>query len=171
MNTKRLTIRLVEESDWQSIRNIWIDFNQSEYFIYDTEKNTDPEDVKKRIARWAEVSRSGSDHIFFVSCLEGEVIGFTSLNIRPEGYEIGYGFLNRIQGNGYAKESMLAILNYMKQMGVKKIFAGTALKNLPSVGLLKSVGFELVETEDVSFHKDADGNEIHFVGGNFVKEL
>lgn len=50
MKTERLTIRPIEESDWQSIRKIWIDFNRSKYVIYDTYKNTDTEDVKKRIA-------------------------------------------------------------------------------------------------------------------------
>lgn len=29
-------------------------------------------------------------------------------------YEIGYGFLDQYQGKGYAKESLLAIFDYMK---------------------------------------------------------
>ena len=44
-------------------------------------------------------------------------------------------------------------------------------KYLPSVGLLNSVGFQLVGTERISFHKDSEGNDIYFEGGNFVKEL
>ncbi len=99
------------------------------------------------------------------------VIGFISLNIRMDGYEIGYGFLDQYQGKGYAKESLLAIFDYMKEQGVKKIYAGTAKNNLPSVGLLNSVGFQLVGTERISFHKDSEGNDIYFEGGNFVKEL
>lgn len=49
MKTERLTIRPIEESDWQSIQKIWIDFNRSKYVIYDTYKNTDTEDVKKEL--------------------------------------------------------------------------------------------------------------------------
>lgn len=171
MKTERLTIRPIEESDWQSIQKIWIDFNRSKYVIYDTCKNTDTEDVKKRIAKWADATRNGKEHIFMVSCLKDLVIGFISLNIRMDGYEIGYGFLNQYQGKGYAKESLLAIFDYMKEQGVKKIYAGTAKNNLPSVGLLNSVGFQLVGTERISFHKDSEGNDIYFEGGNFVKEL
>lgn len=52
-----------------------------------------------------------------------------------------------------------------------KRYAGTAKNNLPSVGLLNSVGFQLVGTERISFHKDSEGNDIYFEGGNFVKEL
>ena len=44
---------------------------------------------------------------------------------------------------------------------------GTALNNTPSVALLKSLGFELIETEKVSFYKDADGNDVVFDGGVF----
>lgn len=171
INKERLTIRPIEESDWPVIRKIWIDFNNSEYVIYDNAKNTDPEDVKARIARWADATRNGVEHMFFVTCLEGEVIGFTSLNIREEGYEIGYGFLSEKQGKGYAKESLTAILNYMKELGAGRISAGTAIKNLPSVGLLKSLGFELAGTEELSFCKDEEGKDIVFEGGEFVKIL
>lgn len=171
MKTGRMTIRRIEEDDWEAIRNIWLDFNRSEYVIYDNEKNTDPENVKARIAKWADASRNGNEHIFFVSCIEDTVIGFISANSRPDGYEIGYGFLNRVQGQGYAKESLTAILDYLKELGAKRIYAGTALKNLPSAGLLNSVGFKLIDTEDVCFHKDSNGRDIHFEGGNFIKEL
>ena len=171
MKTDRLTIRFIEEEDWQSIQSIWMNFKKSEYVYYDTYKDTDSENVKNKIAKWADATRKGKDHIFFVSCLEDEVIGFTSMNIRPDGYEIGYGFLDKYQGKGYAKESLIAILNYMKSIGAKKIHAGTALKNTPSVRLLSSLGFELIETEQLSFHKDSRGNDIYFEGGNFEKIL
>ena len=49
--------------------------------------------------------------------------------------------------------------------------AGTALKNTPSVALLKSLGFELTSTEQISFFKDDAGNNIYFEGGNFTKNL
>ena len=52
-------------------------------------------------------------------------------------------------------------------IGITKITAGTAINNTPSVSLLKSVGFELIGTEKVSFYKDAQGNDIVFEGGIF----
>ena len=39
--------------------------------------------------------------------------------------------------------------------------------NTPSVSLLKSLGFELIGTESVSFYKDSQGNDIVFEGGIF----
>ena len=46
--------------------------------------------------------------------------------------------------------------------------AGTAINNTPSVSLLKSLGFELTETENVSIYKDTQGNDIVFQGSIFT---
>ena len=67
----------------------------------------------------------------------------------------------------YEKESHLALIDYMRELGIKRLTAGTALINTPSVALLKSLGFELIETEKVLFYKDAEGNDIVFDGGIF----
>ena len=42
---------------------------------------------------------------------------------------------------------------------------------MPSAALLKSLGFELIETEKVSFYKDDSGNDIVFDGGVFELDL
>ena len=65
------------------------------------------------------------------------------------------------------KEVNIALFDYMRELGIKKLSAGTAMNNIPSVLLLKSLGFTLVETEKVSFYKDVNGNDIVFDGGVF----
>ena len=72
--TPRLLIRPVAEEDWQSIRDIWKDFFRSDYAIYDRPRSTEDEDVRSRIALWAKAA-TGTDHMFFVVCLQGTVIG------------------------------------------------------------------------------------------------
>lgn len=172
ITTKRLTIRPIEETDWIAMKEIWDDFKESPYAIYDNYKDTTPESLRPRIARWAEFTRNGNEHMFFSTCLNGETIGFTSMNIvRPSEYEMGYGYINKSQGQGYAKEALTAVFDYMKDLGATKIHAGTAIKNIPSVALLKSLGFELTGTEQISFFKDDADNDIVFEGGNFVKKL
>ena len=172
ITTKRLTIRPIEENDWTAIKEIWDDFKNTEFVIYDNDKDTSPESLQPRIAKWAEATRKGNEHMFFATCLKGETIGFTSVNIvAPSEYEIGYGYTRKSQGHGFAKEALIAILDDMKEFGVTKIHAGTALKNTPSVALLKSLGFELTSTEQISFFKDDAGNDIYFEGGNFTKNL
>ena len=166
LKTERLNIRHVIADDWKSIRDIWVDFNSSEYAKYDTPHITENANVQARIAKWA-AANSGTEHMFFAICLGGTVIGYSAFNIRENGHEIGYCFHSAYHGKGYAKESHLALIDYMRELGIKRLTAGTAINNTPSVSLLKSLGFELIETEKVSFYKDADGNDIVFVGGIF----
>lgn len=55
----------------------------------------------------------------------------------------------------------------MSEFGIKRLTAGMAINNTPTVSLLKSLDFDLIETEKVSFYKDADGSDIVFDGGVF----
>ena len=105
--------------------------------------------------------------MFFAICLGESVIGYIAFNIRKNGYEIGYCFHSAYHSKGYAKESMLALFDYLQTLGITNFSAGTALNNIPSVKLLTSLGFKLVAQEKVSFYKDADGNDIVFDGGIF----
>lgn len=166
LKTERLTIRHIVADDWESIRNIWVDFNASEYTQYDMPHITDNADVKARMEKWA-AANSGTEHMFFAICLDETVIGYVAFNICDNGYEIGYCFHSSYHGKGYAKESMLALFDYLRTLGITNFSAGTAINNTPSVKLLTSLGFKLVEQEKVSFYKDADGNDIVFDGGIF----
>ena len=166
LKTERLTIRHIVADDWKSIRDIWVDFNSSEYAKYDTPHITEDANVQARIAKWA-AANSGTEHMFFAICLGEIVIGYIAFNIRENGHEIGYCFHAAYHGKGYAKESHLALFDYLRTLGITKFSAGTALNNTPSVKLRASLGFKLVAQEKVSFYKDADGNDIVFDGGIF----
>ena len=166
LKTDRLIIRHIVEDDWKSVKKIWQDFNSSEFAQYDMPHNTDDEDVRMRLCRWANAN-SGLEHMFFAVCLDGTVIGYIALNKRACGYEIGYCFLSAYHGKGYAKESHLALFNYLRGLGITKFTAGTAIHNRPSISLLKSLGFRQTSSEKVSFYKDMEGNDIVFDGGLF----
>ena len=166
LKTERLNIRHVIADDWKSIRDMWVDFNSSEYAHYDTPHITEDANVQARIAKWAAFN-SGTEHMFFAICLDETVIGYIAFNIRENGHEIGYCFHSAYHGKGYAMESHLALFDYLGTLGITKFSAGTALNNTPSVKLLASLGFKLVTQEKVSFYKDADGNDIVFDGGIF----
>ena len=166
LKTDRLTIRHIVADDWKSIKEIWLDFNSSALSQYDKPHNTDDEDVRSRIEKWA-AANSGVEHMFFAICLGDTIIGYSAFNIREDGYEIGYCFHSAYHGNGYAKESHIALFDYLRTLGITKFTAGTAVNNIPSVSLLKSLGFTLIKTEKVSFYKDDEGNDIVFDGGIF----
>ena len=171
MKTERLEIRRIKAEDWKAIQEIWKDESSSPYAQFDNIKEIDDQSVENRIARWAtEVDRD--EHIFFAVCLNNTVIGYISANvIKNESYEIGYCFHSDYHGKGYAKESLSAAFNYLKERGAKHLMAGTALENAPSIRLLKALGFIQTGTEKVSFYKDSEGNDIVFEGGIFELEL
>lgn len=171
ITTARLTVRPVSAEDWPAVQKVWRDFDESEYRYYDTPKDISDAAVASRIARWAEAAGEWEEHLFFAVCLGEAVIGYVSLNARPGGYELGYGFQSAYHGRGYAKEALAAILAFMKERGTGDIYAGTALLNAPSVRLLRSLGFVRTGTERLAFRKDAAGNGVFFEGGLFALPL
>ena len=168
--TERLTIRPIEAADWPAIRDVWAALAPLPMAQYDKPFNTDPEQVRARIARWAEFTAKGTEHMFFAACLAGEVIGYMAFNIRENGHEVGYSFHPAHHGNGYAKEALKALLVHLRGLGITCFTAGTALNNTPSVRLLTGLGFRLTGTEQVSFYKDETGEDIVFEGGIFELE-
>ena len=170
IETGRLTIHRIVESDWPAVRRIWQDLAVLEYAQYDKPHPTDEATVRSRVARWAQFSES-TEHMFFAVCLEGEMIGYIAFNERETGHEIGYSFHSSIHGKGYAKEALCALLERLRVLGFTRFTAGTALNNTPSVRLLESLGFAKSGEEKVSFYKDEAGNDIVFDGGIFELEL
>lgn len=171
IRTDRLLIRPIVAADWPAVREIWAALAPLPMAQYDKPHNTDPENVRGRIARWAEYTGKGTEHMFFVACVQEEVIGYLAFNQRENGHEIGYSFHPAHHGKGYAKEAFSALLTHLRERGFTHFSAGTALNNTPSVKLLTGLGFRLAGTEQVSFYKDAQGQDIVFEGGVFELEL
>ena len=170
LKTQRLNIRFIEENDWKSLMRIWDDFSHSQYAKYDVPHTRSTAEVQRIAKLWADASPQ-MEHIFFVICLENQIIGYADFHKETNGYECGYCFHSDFHGNGYAKESLLALMKLLSNGRNTRFFVGTALDNLPSVRLLKSLGFEKIDEEQVSFYKDENGNDIYFTGGGFASEL
>ncbi|MBD5453452.1 MAG: GNAT family N-acetyltransferase [Lachnospiraceae bacterium] len=170
IKTERLLIRKVVANDWESIKRIWDDFRVSEYAKYDVPHKSDADEIKLQVNKW-ENTNQGDQHLFFAVCFENEVIGYIDFHDTGNGYESGYCFHSNYHGKGYAKESYQALINLFSARGIKRLTAGTALKNIPSVRLLNSLGFTQIGTEKVSFYQDEEGNDIYFDGGIFELKM
>lgn len=80
---------------------------------------------------------------------------------------MGYCFHSSYHSNGYAYESIDALIGYVaKEYHVSRFTAGIAIENMPSCRLLEKLGFTCASTEKVSF----DGR-FFFQGGNFVLNI
>ena len=169
LTTERLQIRPVEAEDWRAIQEIWIDFSRSEYAGYDRHGSTEDEAVRRRIEQWTRAD--GITEMFLAVCLDGTLIGYVSLHGDGQTYEMGYCYHSRYHRQGYAKESIAAVMQELGLRGADRILAGTAVANTPSVRLLASLGFTRIGTQRVSFYKDMNGNDIFFEGGVYEKLL
>ena len=164
INTNSLLIRELVPEDWQEMQNIAIDFQKSEYAVYDMLLPVRDEEIKALTKQFAE------SHLFFAVIFDGIMIGYVCFHEKDDIFDLGYCFHSDVQGKGYANEACSAIMEYIEKTRTVKAFtSGTALKNIPSCKLLEKLGFVLTETESLSFHKDGHGKDIVFEGGIFIK--
>ena len=151
LRTSRLAIRPLEERDWPALQEIWRDFARSPYHVYDRPLPTDALGTHALARHFA-----GTGLAFGVRLAESQVLaGYVCFHRAGEAY----------QGQGYAWESVSALLEYLASQGAAVFTAGTALDNLPSRRLLERLGFALVSTEQVAFVEN-----FSFLGGCFRLE-
>ncbi|MBQ7900676.1 MAG: GNAT family N-acetyltransferase [Clostridia bacterium] len=163
IRTNRLIIRVLSEGDWVEMKNIFIDFNNSKYAIYDKPLPTDDNDIRELVKRFAE------SNLFFTIYTQdkSEMIGYVCFHKNKDKYDLGYCFHSAYHSKGYAYESINALIGYMSKEYNTGIFtAGTAIDNIPSCKLLKKLGFTCISTETVSFN-----SEFSFQGGNYVLDI
>lgn len=159
LETSRLFIRRLNDSDWQEMKNIFIDFNNSKCAVYDMPLPTEDREIKALIKRFAD------SNLFFAVFLKESsfMIGYVCFHKNEDKYDLGYCFHSAYHSNGYAYESTNALVKYfVDECGATGFTAGTAIDNVSSCRLLKKLGFVCTSTETVSFD-----NVFSFKGGKF----
>ena len=160
LETNRVYIRPLYETDWQEMKEIFADFNNSRYAVYDMPLPIEDKEVKSLTRSFAE------SNLFFTVFLKesSDMIGYVCFHKDGDKYDLGYCFHSAYHSKGYAYESTKALVEYfIDQCGATCFTAGTAIDNIPSCRLLEKLGFVCVSTETISFD-----NAFSFQGGNFV---
>ena len=160
LETSRLYIRHLQEADWQEMKKIFSDFNNSQYAVYDMPLPSADEEIKALTKKFAESS------LFFAVFLKesSDMLGYVCFHKDGDCYDLGYCFHSAYRSKGYAYESTRALVEYfVNEHGAASFTAGTAIDNIPSCRLLDKLGFTCVSTETVSFD-----SAFSFQGGNFV---
>lgn len=78
----------------------------------------------------------------------GDLVGIMGLIKRPglDDLDLGFAFLERVTGRGYATESGRAALDdCVQRLGIRKVSAITTDENLGSTGVLMKLGFREVK--------------------------
>jgi RimJ/RimL family protein N-acetyltransferase len=76
----------------------------------------------------------------------GEAIGICGLAKREtmEDVDVGYSFLERFWGNGYAVEAASAVMDHARQvLGLRRVVGVTAPENASSIRVLEKIGSDL----------------------------
>lgn len=97
----------------------------------------------------------------------GEPIGICGLTKRDslEDVDIGYAFLPKFRGQGYASEAASAVLDYgQKVLGLKRIVAITSKDNVVSSRLLEKIGLRFERLLALP----PDGEEVRLFATNHV---
>lgn len=92
------------------------------------------------IARWAVVEKSSGDFIGWSGLRLNNDITF---NNRTNFYDIGYRFIPRYWGKGYATESSIVALDYFFNTMKKEVLIGLAeVENIASNRILQKIGLQ-----------------------------
>ena len=163
LKTFRLYIRDLREEDWIKMKSLFIDFNNSKYAAYDRPLPTEDIEIEALTKQFVENSLFFAIHLLD----KNQMIGYVCFHKEEEQYDLGYCFHSTYHSNGYAYESIKALIDYfVGEYSAITFTAGTALANIPSCKLLEKLGFECVSTEEISFNED-----FSFEGGNFILNL
>lgn len=110
--------------------------------------------------------RAQSDEFYAIELKnEYKVIGNIYLGKRDfNARELGYVLNENYQHRGYGSDACKAVIEYMFQQGVHRIYAECAPQNTPSWKLMEKIGMnrEAHFRNNVSFHKDANGYPVYW---------
>jgi RimJ/RimL family protein N-acetyltransferase len=159
LETERLVLRRLEAGDAGFILGL---LNEPSWlrFIGDRGVRT-PEDARAYIAGGpvASYERFGFG-LYLVEVKEGgEPAGICGLIKRDslDDVDLGFAFLPKFWGRGYARESAAAVLDYARRrLGLRRVVAITSVDNDASIRLLEKLGFAFERVVRLS----ADAEEV-----------
>ena len=149
--TDRLRLRLVDARD----AAVYLDILNDPAFIEhigDRGVRTLEDAVKSIEEGPVAMQRTRGHSMYMVELLEGAVpVGLSGLIKRDtlEDVDIGYAFLARHRGQGYAFEAAQAVVAHARTLGIPRLAAITTPGNAPSIGLLLSLGMRFEGTRSL----------------------
>ncbi len=143
INTKRLILRKVMKKDAVSLFNNWAsDIEMHKYVEYELHNNINQ--TKELINKWiSEYTKGRLTWVIELKCNK-EIIGVISAsNNKLDLYEteVGFSLSTKYQHQGYAKEALASLINYLLNECKLEIIKGGCLStNIRSANLMLSVG-------------------------------
>lgn len=163
LETKNLILRDVRPSDLEGMFRL--DSNPIVHKYLGNNPRTTMEESEKDInyiiqqyksngiGRWAAIEKSSGDFIGWSGLKLNNDITY---NNKTNYFDVGYRFIPKYWGNGYATESSIAALEYgFKVLNLKLITGIAEVDNIASNRVLQKIGLQFVNTfkiENVDAH-------------------
>jgi ribosomal-protein-alanine N-acetyltransferase len=144
IETERLKLRLITKNDTENIFSILLSEKVTKYYgMYPMKDVSEAESLIEKFEKSFETSVAIRWGIELKEC--NKIIGtcgYHNYNKRHFRAEIGYELNSEFWGKGYAKEAVLAIINYgFNEMNLKRIEAVVYPENISSENMLKNMNF------------------------------
>ncbi len=167
LETERLRLRELTEADAAFVLEL---VNEPDWLRFIGDKNVRSLEDARRYLRDGPMA-SYRKHGFGLLAVEtkategatGEATGICGLLRRPElgDVEVGFAFLHRFRGKGYARESAAAVVDLARrELGIDRLVAITDPENERSIRVLEHVGFVF----ERRWRKSAEETELSLYG-------
>lgn len=158
IETDRLIIRFIKNEDYEDLfHNIFSDDDVLKYFLCD--KYDDLNRCKDYVMRLTASAINRKSYFFSIVLKENdEVIGVLLQCSTPDIYhnssELGYAIAKKYWNNGYASEALKAVIDYMFEIGIYKVFASHIKENVASGKVMKKCGmkYESSKENELYYH-------------------
>lgn len=149
LETERLLLKPIAKEDWQLFQQLHHSEDVMRYVTDDRSEQNIKARFEARLREWDPHCNEWLTLTIY-SKETGEKLGVTGFHAGWQPYqqaELGFLLSPAHQGKGYAKESTLAVLDYIfNQLDYHKAVATVTEGNTPSLKLLESLGFQLEGT-------------------------
>ncbi len=157
IKTDRLTIEDILKSDKKQYFKLCTDDENNKYFGYDYREDCKTTPTPNYFIDFVQKLKDKKEEYDFAVKKDGKLIGELCLyNFDFFGTaELGFRFIPKEQGNGYATESATALIDYaFNKLKVTYLKARAFKENLPSNKLLTKLGFNKIsEDEKYNYYK------------------
>ena len=151
MKTKRLTIKPYQERDREAMIDLLTNEQIKETYMI---PDLPTEDMQNQMFEKLLALSVSPDHCDLGIFLEDHLIGFVN-DVMMDGktMELGYVIHPNYHHQGYASETLQAVINYLFQKGYQEVIAGAFESNKNSFGVMKKCGMKRIDkSEDIEYH-------------------
>ena len=154
LKTARLVLRKMRMSDYAAF-HCWYCLEEVSRFSSDNRANTKRAAAKFLLRYRLHYFTPGKkDYYYWAITLAGRMIGFVGLNAlkKDDQFSVYYMLSPAYQRNGYVKEAVAAVLEYMKTQRCRLIFGSCDSENIASYRVLSGCGFQWIKRIENHYH-------------------